>query len=161
MSRTNARYCTYIVQDSCSIKVYYLPCKFVKVALNVKRLLFFQILLAFSENLNFNCCLYKKIPAYCFSRQNTRFSHFSSFLYCMHHFHEFSLTLNVKESSIKCSKLVIFSFWLEKWKMKIGTSSFAVELHLWQSSKWSWKFSNWMSRAGWLLPKLYIPITIK
>ena len=59
-------------------------------------------------NLNFICYFYKKIPVYCFSRQNTRFSNFSSLFYCMHQFHEFSLTLAVKESSMKCSKLVIF-----------------------------------------------------
>ena len=106
----------------------------------------------------------KRFQFFVFLVKNTRFSNFSSFLYCMHHFHEFSLTLTVKESLIKCSMLVLFKFKsLSGLKngMKIGTSSFAVELHLWQSSKWSWKFSNWMSRAGWLLPKLYFPIPIR
>ena len=128
-----------------------------------KLIILFQILFAFSENLNFNYYFYKKIPVFCFSRQKHEIKSFVFILILHASFSRVFIDVNCKRIFDKMLEIsdIQVSFWLEKWKMKIGTSSFAVELHLWQSSKWSWKFSNWMSRAGWLLPKLYIPITIK
>ena len=107
--------------------------------------------------------IYKKIPVFCFSRQKHEIQSFFFILILHASFSRVFIDVNYKRIFNKMleARNIQVSFWLEKWKMKIGTSSFAVELHLWQSSKWSWKFSNWMSRAGWLLPKLYIPITIK